>query len=60
MDQQVATAYGWRDLDLGHDFHQTKQGVRFTISEKARVEILDRLLALNHERFAEEVMPLVN
>jgi hypothetical protein len=54
MDQHVAEAYGWRDLDLGHGFHQTKQGVRFTISEAARVEVLDRLLALNHERYAEE------
>jgi hypothetical protein len=24
MDQQVAIAYGWQDLDLGHDFHPTK------------------------------------
>ncbi|MGE3439224.1 MAG: restriction endonuclease, partial [Blastocatellales bacterium] len=55
MDQHVAEAYGWRDLDLGHGFHQTKQGVRFTISEAARVEVLDLLLALNHERYAEEV-----
>jgi len=54
LDQHVITAYGWRDLDLGHGFHQTNQGVRFTISEAARVEVLDRLLALNHERYAEE------
>lgn len=26
-------ANGWTDLELGHDFHETKQGVRFTISE---------------------------
>lgn len=55
MDQQVAAAYGWIDLDLGHGFHQTKQGLRYTISEPARLEVLDRLLALNHERYAEEV-----
>ncbi len=55
MDQAVTAAYGWTDLELGHDFHETKQGVRFTISETARREILQRLLKLNHERYAEEV-----
>jgi len=55
MDRAVADAYGWTDLDLGHDFHETKQGIRFTVSESARREILDRLLALNHQRYAEEV-----
>jgi hypothetical protein len=55
MDQAVAAAYGWSDLDLGHGFHTTKQGERFTISEPARRTVLDRLLALNHQRYAEEV-----
>ena len=54
MDQQVAVAYGWTDLDLDHDFHPTKQGSRYTISEAARREVLSRLLALNHERHARE------
>ena len=55
MDNAVAAAYGWNDLALGHGFHQTKQGVRYTISEPARREVLARLLKLNHERYAEEV-----
>ncbi|NNJ12766.1 hypothetical protein EKD04_020785 [Chloroflexales bacterium ZM16-3] len=55
MDEAVAAAYGWGDLDLGHGFHETKQGLRYTISEAARRAVLDRLLALNHERHAEEV-----
>ena len=55
MDNAVAAAYGWTDLDLGHGFHETKQGVRYTISEPARREVLARLLKLNHERYAEEV-----
>ncbi len=55
MDQAVAAAYGWADLDLGHGFHTTKQGLRYTISEAARRTVLDRLLALNHARYAEEV-----
>ena len=29
MDNAVAAAYGWTDLDLGHGFHETKQGLRF-------------------------------
>jgi len=55
VDKAVAVAYGWNNLDLGHGFHETKQGVRFTISESARREVLARLLKLNHERYAEEV-----
>jgi hypothetical protein len=54
MDQAVAAAYDWSDLNLGHGFHETKQGLRYTISEPARREVLQRLLKLNHERYAEE------
>jgi hypothetical protein len=54
IDNSVAAAYGWNDLDLGHGFHETKQGQRYTISEAARREVLDRLLTLNHERHAGE------
>lgn len=55
IQMDTAVAYGWHDLSLNHDFHDTKQGLRFTISEAARREVLDRLLALNHHRYAEEV-----
>ncbi|MGI8485111.1 MAG: type IIL restriction-modification enzyme MmeI, partial [Thermomicrobiales bacterium] len=55
INNQLNQCYGWADLDLGHGFHETKQGVRFTISEEARREVLDRLLELNHQRYAEEV-----
>jgi hypothetical protein len=55
MDNAVAAAYGWSDLDLGHGFHETPQGIRYTISEEARREVLRRLLRLNHERYEEEV-----
>jgi hypothetical protein len=54
MDQAVAAAYGWADLALGHAFHETPQGLRYTISEPARREVLGRLLALNHERYEAE------
>jgi methylase of polypeptide subunit release factors len=55
MDYAVAKAYGWEDLALGHGFHETKQGQRYTICEDARMEVLDRLLLLNHERHEEEM-----
>jgi hypothetical protein len=55
LDYAVRDAYGWDDLDLDHDFHQTKFGVRFTFAPAPRQEVLDRLLELNHERHAEEV-----
>lgn len=54
MDYAIAGAYGWSDLDLGHGFYQTKQGTRYTLSEVARREVLDRLLTVNHERYAQE------
>jgi hypothetical protein len=59
LDRAVAEVYGWSDLDLGHDFHRTDRGLRFTIAEPARLEILDRLLALNHERHREEQEGLI-
>jgi hypothetical protein len=55
MDQYVAVAYGWIDLDLGHGFHETNEGVRFTIFPDARREVLSRLLKLNQERYEDEV-----
>jgi hypothetical protein len=55
VDQAVISAYGWNELDLGLGFHETKQGIRFTLSDAARRTVLDRLLALNHKRYDEEV-----
>jgi hypothetical protein len=55
LDESALKIFGWSDLSLGHDFHETKQGTRFTISEEARREVLARLLKLNHERYSEEV-----
>jgi hypothetical protein len=36
MDTAVVAIYGWQDLPLDHNPHETKQGLRFTISEAAR------------------------
>lgn len=54
LDHAVAAAYGWDDLELGHGHHDTAQGVRFTVAPAARTELLDRLLELNHARYATE------
>lgn len=55
IDRAVARAYSWDDVALDHGFHDTRQGVRYTVGPVARQEILDRLLELNHERYAAEV-----
>ncbi len=55
LDNAVRNAYGWEDLDLGHAFDDTRFGTRFTFASDPRQEVLDRLLELNHERYAEEV-----
>jgi len=55
LDVAVRDAYGWSDLSLEHGFHDTRQGRRFTLGPFARTAVLDRLLELNHRRYAEEV-----
>jgi hypothetical protein len=54
LDYAVRDAYGWGDLELGHDLHETRQGIRFTFEPVVRQEVLDRLLELNLERRAAE------
>lgn len=60
IDETIAIAYGWDDLDLGHDFHEVpylpdNDSLRYTISEPARLEVLRRLAVLNRERYEDEV-----
>lgn len=54
LDEAVMAAYGWSDVPLKHGFHTYRQMERWTVCPEARVEILDRLLELNHERAAAE------
>lgn len=59
LDIAIRDAYGWTDLDLGHDFHDVEtlaenDRVRYTISSKARKAVLSRLLALNSDRANRE------
>jgi hypothetical protein len=59
LDEAIAEAYGWVELELEHDFHRVSylpenDNLRFTISERARREVLSRLLDLNDQRYAAE------
>jgi len=59
IDETVLAAYGWNELSLEHGFYELEflpenDRLRYTVSEHARLEILRRLLALNHERHKEE------
>jgi hypothetical protein len=57
IDEATVRAYGWDDLldSLDHGFHPAGRDLRYTIGPDAQRDILDRLLELNHERYAEEV-----
>ncbi|WP_418642107.1 Eco57I restriction-modification methylase domain-containing protein [Vibrio chaetopteri] len=59
LDNCVLMAYGWNDLELEHGFHQVGylpegKNTRFTISERARTEVLFRLAMLNKSRYEAE------
>lgn len=61
LDIAIRDAYGWTDLNLGHDFHEVEtlpenDRVRYTISPAARKEVLKRLLAENHRRAAAQAI----
>ncbi len=56
LDETVAAAYGWDDLDLTHGFHSYRKVTRWTVPSATRVEILDRLLKENHRRAAAEAL----
>jgi hypothetical protein len=60
LDRSVRDAYGWSDLELDHQHWETPQGMRFTVSAETKDELLDRLLELNHERHAAEVVAGLN
>ena len=55
----ILAAYGYDDIDLQHGFHEVAylpegKNTRFTISERAREELLHRLAMLNKRRHEEE------
>lgn len=60
LDKSVVEAYGWSDISLSHGFHETSQGLRFTLAKSARLVVLQRLLDLNHQRHQEEIVASCN
>lgn len=59
IDQEVALAYGWTNLDLTHDFHEEVDTdgstiVRYGLSEATQNQILSSLISLNRQRYEEE------
>ena len=54
IDLAVASGFGWDDIPLSHGFHVHRQMERWTVSPSARVEVLDRLLAENRRRAADQ------
>jgi hypothetical protein len=60
IDEATIRAYGWEDRiknvgGLDHGFHKVGRETRYTIGPAAQREILDSLLELNQDRYAEEV-----
>ncbi|MEU7889489.1 DNA methyltransferase [Microbispora bryophytorum] len=57
IDEAVCRAYGWDDLidTLDHGHHPVGRETRYTVGPAIQRELVDRLLELNHERYAEEV-----
>lgn len=56
IDAEVAAAYGWGDVDVTFDFREFDGGSandkwRWSLSADATSTLLDRLVALNRERF---------
>jgi hypothetical protein len=57
IDEALCRAYRWDSLlshGLDHDFYHLGRETRYTVGPAARLEIVDRLLELNHQRHAEE------
>jgi hypothetical protein len=59
IDEAVILAYGWKDIELGHDFYEVEylpenDRIRFTMSNDARTDVMRRLSALNCERYQAE------
>lgn len=60
IDEATIRAYDWEERieavgGLDHGFHPVGRETRYTIGPAAQREVLDSLLELNHERYAEEV-----
>ncbi|MEU8799560.1 type IIL restriction-modification enzyme MmeI [Spirillospora sp. NPDC048819] len=56
IDVAVCRAYEWDDLipQLNHGHHPVGRETRYTVGPAVQRELVDRLLELNHERYAAE------
>lgn len=62
INRTVASTYAWNDIDLTCDFYSVEylpagRNTRFSVSEPARIEVLQRLLVLNKTMHAAEAKP---
>jgi hypothetical protein len=60
LDNAILSAYGWSDIAPNHSFNKNHRlpendCIRFGLDGAAQKAVLQRLLKLNHERYAEEV-----
>jgi hypothetical protein len=60
LSSEVLVKYGFDDIDLCYGFHKVsylpdRDNIRYTMSEKARLEILGRLAELNRKRYELEI-----
>jgi hypothetical protein len=55
LDEVVLRCFGWVDLDASREHRTTDVGLRYVMPEESRIAMLNRLLELNHQRYAEEV-----
>jgi hypothetical protein len=56
IDTEVVSAYGWDDLEINYDFRELGGGSgndlwRWSLSQEANADLLERLTLLNRERF---------
>jgi hypothetical protein len=62
LNDVVLSAYGFTDIDPEYGFREVdylpeRDRIRFTISERARIEVLHRLADLNRQCHEEETLP---
>jgi len=60
IDAEVAAAYGWDDVDVTYDFREfgggsTNDKWRWALSADATSLLLEKLVAINRQRYEEEV-----
>jgi hypothetical protein len=65
IDQAVAEAYGWSDLEFSYDFREshditTNIPTKYEVSEPERADLLRRLVGLNRSRVQGDTTPMAS